>query len=100
MLTDIQAEEVEEIDINAQSSGEAIESEDDAQKLTLLEIDGASAARDMRRLQPIERALKKIEDGTYGLSDISGKPISIERLEAIPDAILTATEENLNHSSL
>ena len=40
----------------------------------------------------IERALKKIELGTYGLSDVSGKPIPRERLEAMPEAVLTVEE--------
>ena len=34
------------------------------------------------RLQDIADALERIEQGTYGLSEISGKPIPIERLKA------------------
>ena len=41
----------------------------------------------------IERALAKIEDGTYGFSDSSGKPIPRARLEAMPEAINTADED-------
>jgi RNA polymerase-binding transcription factor DksA len=48
-------------------------------------------ARDI--LTRIERAFEKIEDGTYGLSDRSGEPIPVERLEAIPYATLTVDEE-------
>ncbi|SIS43995.1 TraR/DksA C4-type zinc finger protein [Salimicrobium flavidum] len=33
-----------------------------------------------------EKALEKIENGTYGKSEISGKDIPIERLEAMPTA--------------
>jgi DnaK suppressor protein len=40
----------------------------------------------------IERALEKIKDGTYGFSDVSGKPIPRDRLEAMPEAIFTADE--------
>lgn len=39
-----------------------------------------------RQLQDIDDALQKIEMGTFGLSEKSGKPISIERLEAQPTA--------------
>lgn len=46
------------------------------------------------QLQDIEDALKKIEDGTYGLSEISGKPIPIERLEALPTARNLVEEED------
>jgi DnaK suppressor protein len=38
------------------------------------------------RLLAVERALARIEDGTYGLSTVSGKPIPIERLRAMPTA--------------
>jgi DnaK suppressor protein len=48
---------------------------------------------DERRLRNIERALQKIEEGTYGLSDLSGKLIPKARLEANPEAIFTIEEE-------
>jgi DnaK suppressor protein len=93
ILDAMQAKRAEEADINSQSSGEALESEDDAQRLAMLELDGNLVARDIRRLAQIERALKKISDGTYGFSDASGAPIPIERLEAFPEAIFTAAEQ-------
>jgi len=89
----MQAKEAEEAGINSQSAGEALESEDDAQRLAMLELDGNLVARNIRRLAQIERALEKIDDGTYGISDASGDPIPIERLEALPEAILTAAEQ-------
>jgi DnaK suppressor protein len=84
--------ETEEAEIRSQSLGEAHEAEDDAQKLALLEIDGTAVERSMQRLVRIERALQKIEDGTYGLSDASGEPIPRARLEAMPEAIYTVSE--------
>ena len=38
------------------------------------------------RYQNINRALKKFEDDTYGICEISGEPIESERLEANPAA--------------
>ncbi|MBN1863007.1 MAG: TraR/DksA C4-type zinc finger protein [Dehalococcoidales bacterium] len=38
------------------------------------------------QLAAVEHALAKFEDGTYGLCDNCGKPISPERLEALPQA--------------
>jgi len=35
-------------------------------------------------LEEIGKALGRIESGTYGLSEISGKPIPLERLELLP----------------
>jgi DnaK suppressor protein len=86
LLRSVQAEESDEDDVRAQSLGEAHESEDDAQKLAMLEVDGQLVSRHVQRLTLVERALQKIEDGTYGLSDANGEPIPRERLEAIPEA--------------
>lgn len=38
------------------------------------------------RYQNIKRALKKIEDGTFGICEVSGAPIEADRLEANPAA--------------
>ncbi len=86
------AQDLEE-GINAYASGEAREYEDDAQKLTTLELEGNLEIRDTARLVIVERALQKIEEGTYGLSDASGAPIPLERLEAVPEAIYTLAEQ-------
>lgn len=40
------------------------------------------------QLREVERALRKIDDGTYGLCDRCGQPIGIERLEALPYSTL------------
>jgi DnaK suppressor protein len=79
--------------VNAESNDQAREFEDDAQKLTTLELEGNLAAADDDRLSNIERALQKIEDGTYGLSEGSGAPISVERLEASPESLYTLDEQ-------
>ena len=92
LLSAAHTEESEETGINAASIAEAHEAEDDAQRLALLEIDGATGARNQQRLTQIERALQKITDGTYGLSDLSGKAIPRDRLEAIPESTHTLAE--------
>ncbi|WP_250495391.1 TraR/DksA family transcriptional regulator [Caballeronia sp. GAWG1-1] len=45
------------------------------------------------RIGDIDRALQKIDDGTYGLSDESGEPIPQARLEVFPDALYTEREQ-------
>lgn len=45
------------------------------------------------RLQDINDALERIENGSYGLSEKSGKPIPLERLEAQPEARNLVEEE-------
>jgi len=93
LRTAAQSAESDETELETESTNTAQEYEDDAQKLAALEVDGNLVAREIKRLELVERALKKIDDGTYGLSDISGRPISRERLEAVPEAIYTLDEE-------
>jgi DnaK suppressor protein len=42
------------------------------------------STRQKETLRKIEKALKKIEEGTYGVCEIGGKPISYQRLEILP----------------
>ena len=78
---------------NQAASSEAREAEDDAQRLDQLEVEGTLVARNLDRVARIRRALKKIEDGSYGASDESGADIPRDRLEAEPDAIFTIQEQ-------
>jgi DnaK suppressor protein len=91
--------ESEEASANAETRDQAREFEDDAQKLTTLELEGNLEVADDDRLSNIERALQKIADGTYGLSDASGAPIPIARLEAAPEALYTLAEQELRDAA-
>jgi len=42
------------------------------------------AAADRQLLKEIDDALQRIEDRTYGLCELTGKPISEERLKELP----------------
>jgi DnaK suppressor protein len=99
LLTAARDDEADEAEIKDESAGGAREYEDDAQKLATLELDGNLVARDIARLERVDRALKKIEEGTYGASDLSGQLIPRERLEAIPESIYTLAEEEARESS-
>jgi RNA polymerase-binding transcription factor DksA len=69
-----------EVDVNASDSADIadnIESyESNTAVLKPLEI----------QYNDVRRALRKIKDGTYGICEVSGKPIEKERLEANPAA--------------
>jgi DnaK suppressor protein len=57
------------------------------------ELDEQAVAGELReRLESIDRALARIEAGSYGRSVLSGDPIPDERLEADPAAELTIEE--------
>lgn len=51
------------------------------------------ASQERALLAEIDRALAKLADGTYGVSELSGRPIPLERLRAVPWATLTEDEE-------
>src|SRR5258708_39482922 len=67
-----QGQESEQVSSNAAGAGQASADEDDAQKLTALELQGNPAAVDNVRLSNIARALQKNAAGTYRFSGRSG----------------------------
>ena len=73
---------------------EAEEFEDAAQDMAQNEVNQALHDVNDQRVADIERALEKIDEGTYGLSDESGEPIPQARLEAMPEAIYTVEEQS------
>ncbi len=77
----------EEEDFTQHDSG------DMSQSLFTREVDATVEQQVERRLENVERALQKIEEGTYGLSDDSGEQIPRGRLEAVPEAIRTVDEQ-------
>lgn len=88
------AAEGREQDVRTESANSASrEYEDDAQRLNLLDLEEDVVTHDVARLERVNRALQKIEEGTYGLSDQSGTPIPRDRLEAVPESVLTFAEE-------
>jgi DnaK suppressor protein len=90
LLKDTEAESREargaEVDSEAGDYGDA------AQPLQA-QGEGDAIAESLRnRLDAIERALHRLDEGTYGRSVRSGEPIPDERLEADPAAELTIEE--------
>ena len=77
----------EEEDFTQHDSGDL------SQSLFTREVDATVEQQVGRRLQAVERALEKIEECTYGLSDESGESIPRGRLEAVPEAARTVEEQ-------
>jgi DnaK suppressor protein len=73
-------------------SAETGDAADAAQPLAAEGVDDAVAEGLRDRLDAIDRALKRLDEGTYGRSVRSGVPIPAERLEADPAAELTVEE--------
>ena len=69
------------------------DSGDMSQSLFTREMDATVGQAMEGRVSVVERALQKIEEGTYGLSDVSGEPIARGRLEVVPEAIYKVDEQ-------
>lgn len=67
------------------SQHQADQGTDDFDRTISLEV----TTKEYGLLRQIERALNKIEEGNYGICDVSGEPIPLARLEAIPYANMT-----------
>lgn len=72
-------------DAKGYSQHSADEGTDDFVKNINLEVTN----KEFGLLRQIDRALEKIEEGTYGICDISGEEIPAKRLEAVPYATMT-----------
>jgi len=57
-------------------------------------IRGNEDDRDL--IERVEHALARLHEGSYGVSEVSGRPIPVERLEAIPWATTLAGEGPLD----
>jgi DnaK suppressor protein len=79
-------------DRQAEVDSESGDIEDAATPLTAEGMDDAIAESLRNRLDAIDRALHRLDDGSYGRSIHSGEPIPDERLEADPAAELTIEE--------
>ena len=100
LLSAVKGGETDEAAIRDDSAGGPREHEDDAQKLATLELEGSLVERELERLRRVDRALKKIEEGTYGRSDLSQEVIPRERLEAAPESVFTLKEEQAREAKL
>ena len=68
------------------------DSGDESNLLSERDVEIDETDLDRKELAQVKRALERIEQGTYGLSEVSGKPIPIERLEAVPFATTLVDE--------
>jgi DnaK suppressor protein len=83
---------VDENTLQTAAGDEPADAVDDGDRLEQQSDDEALFAHDLDRIATIDRALEKIREKTYGLSDGNGEPIGRAHLEAVPEAIFTADE--------
>jgi RNA polymerase-binding transcription factor DksA len=59
------------------------------------EVDRSQYEWVKRELAEVDAALQRVDDGTYGVSEISGRPIPEDRLRAVPHARTLVDEQQL-----
>jgi len=57
------------------------------------DLDRVLSNQARQTITDIDAALRRIAEGTYGYSEVSGQPIPRERLEAIPETTVLAAEK-------
>ena len=77
----------------SEASDEPQDSGDEADELEQEATDDALREDLKQNLEAIKRAEARLEEGTYGVSVVSGDPIPDERLEVVPWADRTVEEE-------
>jgi RNA polymerase-binding transcription factor DksA len=78
-----------------QQSEDDIAASDLAKDILDRELNHSELERARRELAEVNAALERIDNGTYGVSDVSGRPIPDERLQAVPHARRLAEEQEL-----
>ncbi|WP_184000926.1 RNA polymerase-binding protein DksA [Stakelama sediminis] len=77
-LSQLQSEPLREADLTDRASSE-----------TDWSIELRTRDRQRKLISKIDAALRRIEEGEYGYCEVTGDPISLERLEARPIATMT-----------
>ena len=66
-----------------------MDSGDMSQQIFSREMDATIGEQIEHRLEYVDRALEKIEEGSYGVCDATGEEIAKGRLEVVPEAVRT-----------
>ena len=83
---------LEEDEVELEGGGDDFtetDSGDMSQSIFDREMDASVGEGIERRLGEVDRALQKIEEGTYGICEDTGEEIPRGRLEAVPEAVRT-----------
>lgn len=81
--------EEDEQDRSDEEQSSQFDAGDMSQQMFTREMDATIGEQVDKRLEDVDRALEKIEEGSYGVCDDTGEMILKGRLEAVPEAIRT-----------
>lgn len=83
----------EEVKITDQAAAHSQHQADQGTDDFDIQISIELSEKELKILYSIERALEKIDEGTYGICDVSAEEIPLKRLEAIPYATMTVASQ-------
>lgn len=89
LLHDTADDVADQQDTAAQEAGDA----DAAKEVVDREMERSELRQVHAQLQEVDAALARVDEGTYGVSEVSGEPIPDERLRARPTATRTVEEQ-------
>lgn len=87
--TAMEVRDATENELASYASFDPADNADTAAILNDEEREQALESNEQEILHQIDHALDRIEEGAYGICEITGKPIPVERLRAIPWATTT-----------
>jgi DnaK suppressor protein len=90
LLGDSAEDVIDQLDAE-RSAGDA----DAAREIIDRELERSELRQLYAELKEVDAALARVDEGTYGISEVSGKPIPDERLRAKPTATRTVEEQEL-----
>lgn len=85
MVREVSKDVQTEVESKGYSQHQADEGTDDFDRTLSLEL----TDKEIKILHQIDRALEKIDEGTFGVCDITGDEIPMKRLDAVPYATMT-----------
>jgi len=93
MLLDLKQKLIRDVLLNQEASNESIDGEvldlaDQASDAWDKDLANSLSETERMRLNAVEAALKRVDEGSYGMCQACGKPIPLRRLEALPFAKL------------
>lgn len=90
---------IEELRVKAKMEFAEEDLEEAAARVSDTEIEEAMLDEDLKLVRDIKNALKRIDEGTYGLCRVCGQPIPARRLEALPWAELCVKDQQESEKS-
>jgi DnaK suppressor protein len=90
-MADVRAEmeDASENELSHTSTFDSAENEDTAVMIAERDRETALDENVMQTIDQIDHALGRMETGDYGICEVTGRPIPVERLRAIPWATMT-----------